>query len=55
VEGGNLLLSGGGFDPGCPVRILQGMREADVPWVHFGSEPGALTIITFLNLSLASN
>lgn len=22
------------FDPGCRVRILQGMRDADVPWRH---------------------
>jgi pimeloyl-ACP methyl ester carboxylesterase len=28
------LLEGDGFDPGCPVRILQGMRDADVPWSH---------------------
>lgn len=23
-----------GFDPGCPVRILQGYRDPDVPWRH---------------------
>jgi pimeloyl-ACP methyl ester carboxylesterase len=22
------------FDPGCPVRIRQGMQDADVPWRH---------------------
>ena len=33
-EGRSHLLEGRPFDPGCPVRILQGMRDADVPWRH---------------------
>ena len=33
-EGRAHLLAGHPFDPGCPVRILQGMRDADVPWRH---------------------
>jgi pimeloyl-ACP methyl ester carboxylesterase len=33
-EGRNHLLAGSGFDPGCPVRILQGLRDPDVPWEH---------------------
>jgi pimeloyl-ACP methyl ester carboxylesterase len=33
-EGRNHLLAGNGFDPGCPVRIIQGMRDPDVPWRH---------------------
>ncbi len=33
-EGRNHLLAGGRFDPGCPVRIVQGMRDPDVPWRH---------------------
>jgi pimeloyl-ACP methyl ester carboxylesterase len=33
-EGHNHLLEGRPFDPGCPVRILQGMRDPDVPWRH---------------------
>jgi pimeloyl-ACP methyl ester carboxylesterase len=33
-EGRSHLLEGQPFDPGCPVRILQGMRDADVPWRH---------------------
>ncbi len=33
-EGRNHLLAGARFDPGCPVRIVQGMRDADVPWKH---------------------
>jgi pimeloyl-ACP methyl ester carboxylesterase len=35
IEEGRIhLLAGHAFDPGCPVRILQGMRDADVPWRH---------------------
>jgi pimeloyl-ACP methyl ester carboxylesterase len=33
-EGRAHLLAGQPFDPGCPVRILQGMRDPDVPWRH---------------------
>lgn len=33
-EGRTHLLAPTGFDPGCPVRILQGMRDKDVPWGH---------------------
>jgi pimeloyl-ACP methyl ester carboxylesterase len=33
-EGRSHLLEGRPFDPGCPVRILQGMRDQDVPWRH---------------------
>jgi pimeloyl-ACP methyl ester carboxylesterase len=33
-EGRNHLLTGGKLDPGCPVRILQGMQDPDVPWRH---------------------
>jgi pimeloyl-ACP methyl ester carboxylesterase len=33
-EGRNHLLAGSGFDPGCPVRIIQGLRDPDVPWGH---------------------
>ncbi len=31
-EGRAHLIEGNGFDPLCPVRILQGMRDPDVPW-----------------------
>jgi pimeloyl-ACP methyl ester carboxylesterase len=36
VEDGrrHLLLDRGPIAPGCPVRILQGMRDPDVPWQH---------------------
>src|SRR5438132_12239129 len=33
-EGRNHLLLGGSIDVGCPVRILQGARDTDVPWKH---------------------
>lgn len=33
-EGRNHLLGRSGFDPGCPVRIIQGLRDPDVPWEH---------------------
>ena len=33
-EGRNHLIAGSRFDPGCPVRIIQGLRDPDVPWEH---------------------
>jgi pimeloyl-ACP methyl ester carboxylesterase len=33
-EGRNHLLLGGTIDAGCPVRILQGRQDPDVPWQH---------------------
>ena len=33
-EGRNHLLLGGKIDVGCPVRILQGAQDPDVPWRH---------------------
>jgi pimeloyl-ACP methyl ester carboxylesterase len=33
-EGRNHLLLGGMIDTGCPVRILQGVQDPDVPWQH---------------------
>jgi pimeloyl-ACP methyl ester carboxylesterase len=51
-EGRNHLIGGTGFDPGCPVRILQGLRDPDVPWEHalrlvdlLGGEDVRLTLI----------
>jgi pimeloyl-ACP methyl ester carboxylesterase len=33
-EGRNHLLLGGMIEIGCPVRILQGVADPDVPWRH---------------------
>ena len=33
-EGRNHLLLGSAVNVGCPVRILQGAQDADVPWQH---------------------
>jgi pimeloyl-ACP methyl ester carboxylesterase len=33
-EGRNHLLLGRSIDVGCPVRILQGAQDPDVPWQH---------------------
>ena len=34
VEGRRHLLLDGMIETGCPVRILQGVQDADVPWQH---------------------
>jgi pimeloyl-ACP methyl ester carboxylesterase len=51
-EGRQHLIGGSGFDPGCPVRIIQGLRDPDVPWQHalklvelLGSEDVRLTLV----------
>jgi pimeloyl-ACP methyl ester carboxylesterase len=33
-EGRNHLMLGGMIETGCPVRILQGVKDEDVPWQH---------------------
>ncbi len=33
-EGRNHLILGSAIDLGCPVRILQGAKDPDVPWQH---------------------
>jgi pimeloyl-ACP methyl ester carboxylesterase len=33
-EGRNHLLLGNMIETGCPVRILQGVQDSDVPWQH---------------------
>lgn len=44
-EGRSHLIEDRPFDPGCPVRILQGMRDPDVPWGH------ALALVDLLQAS----
>jgi pimeloyl-ACP methyl ester carboxylesterase len=34
AEGREHLLLGGLIETGCPVRILQGVEDPDVPWTH---------------------
>ena len=34
ADGREHLLLGASIDVGCPVRILQGAQDADVPWQH---------------------
>ncbi len=33
-DGRKHLLLGGLIETGCPVRILQGVQDPDVPWQH---------------------
>ena len=33
-EGREHLMLGGLIEPGCPVHILQGVQDPDVPWRH---------------------
>jgi hypothetical protein len=33
-DGRRHLLLGGMIETGCPVRILQGVKDPDVPWQH---------------------
>jgi pimeloyl-ACP methyl ester carboxylesterase len=33
-DGRKNLVLGGSIDVGCPVRILQGAQDPDVPWRH---------------------
>lgn len=33
-DGRSHLIGDTAFNPGCPIRILQGMQDPDVPWRH---------------------
>ncbi|MBE7199274.1 MAG: alpha/beta hydrolase [Parafilimonas terrae] len=47
----NCLLDGA-LDPGCPIHILQGMRDTDVPYTHalriLSQLPAAGTVLTLI-------
>lgn len=51
-DGDRHLLLDGPIDPGCPVHILQGMQDPDVPWTHarrvFEALPAAGASITYI-------
>jgi len=53
IENGreNCLLDGS-FDPACPIHILQGMRDVDVPYTHalkiVGRLPAEGTVLTLI-------
>jgi len=51
-EGRNHLLLGGAIRAHCPVHILQGLRDEDVPWTpamalaeHLAADPVSLTLV----------
>jgi len=51
-DGRRHLLLGGTISVGCPVHVLQGMRDPDVPWrhalaliEHLAGDPATLTLI----------
>jgi pimeloyl-ACP methyl ester carboxylesterase len=51
-DGRKHLLLGGLIETGCPVRILQGVNDADVPWQHavelvsrFASDDVVITLV----------
>jgi pimeloyl-ACP methyl ester carboxylesterase len=51
-DGRRHCLLGGPFDPGCPIHILQGMRDTDVPYAHalttLGRLPAEGTVLTLI-------
>jgi len=51
-NGGENCLLGGSFDPACPIHILQGMRDVDVPYTHalkiVGRLPAEGTVLTLI-------
>ncbi len=51
-DGRRHLMFGGEIKAGCPVHILQGMRDPDVPWrqaiklvEHLSGDPVVLTLV----------
>ncbi|MCJ2138120.1 alpha/beta hydrolase, partial [Methylobacterium sp. J-026] len=51
-DGRRNCLLGDPLDPGCPIHILQGMRDADVPYTHalkiLGRLPAEGTVLTLI-------
>lgn len=51
-DGRRHILLDGTIDPGCPVHILQGMQDPDVPYAHalatVGRLPAAGTVLTLI-------
>ncbi|SDM87581.1 Pimeloyl-ACP methyl ester carboxylesterase [Methylobacterium phyllostachyos] len=51
-DGRKNRLLGGSFDPACPVHILQGMQDPDVPYTHalkiLEHLPAAGTVLTLI-------
>lgn len=49
-DGRSHLIGDDSFDPGCPVRIIQGVQDPDVPWQHAF---GLLQILASENVMLS--
>ncbi|WP_457105233.1 alpha/beta hydrolase [Methylobacterium sp. P5_C11] len=51
-DGRQHCMLGGPVEPGCPVHILQGMRDTDVPYTHalkiLGRLPAEGTVLTLI-------
>ena len=48
IEEGRDHSLGGGFDPGCPVRIIQGLRDPDVQRSYYYVDTGLIAANVYL-------